>query len=63
VVGLSDEVVTLVIEGGVEEEALVLELKMLVFLADSALAEGQQLLALGKRPYGDGPFFERDWHQ
>ena len=62
VVGLADEVVALVIEGGVEEEAVVVELEVLVLLADPALAEGQQLLALGERTHGDGPFFERDWH-
>ena len=36
---------------------------MLVLLADPALAEGEQLLALGERAHGDGPFFERDWHR
>ena len=62
VMGLADQVVALVIEGGVEEKAVVLELEVLVVLADAALAEGQQLLALGKRTHGYGPFFESDWH-
>ena len=62
VVGLAHQVVALVVEGGVEEEPVVLELEVLVLLADAALAEGQQLLALGERPHGYGPFFERDWH-
>jgi hypothetical protein len=44
-----------VVEGGVEEEALVLELEVLVLLADSALAEGEQLLTLGECAYGYSP--------
>jgi hypothetical protein len=54
--GLADEVVPLVVEGGVEEEALVIELEVLVLLTDAPLAEGQQLLALGKRADRHGPF-------
>jgi hypothetical protein len=45
--GLANQVGTLVIEGRVEEEALVLELEVLVRLADPALAKSQELLALG----------------
>src|ERR1044072_2623742 len=60
--GLAHEVVVLVIEGRVEEEALVLELEVLVLLADSALAQGQELLALGESADRDGPFLECDWH-
>ena len=63
VVRLADEVVALVIEGGVEEEAVVVELEMLALLADPALAQGEQLLPLRERTHGDGPFFERDWHK
>ena len=63
VVRLADEVVALVVEGGVEEEAVVLELEMPVLLADPALAEGQQLLTLGERAHRYGPFFECDWHK
>ena len=48
VVGLAHEVVALVVEGRVEEELLVLELEVLVLLADPALAEGDELLALGR---------------
>jgi hypothetical protein len=61
-VRLLDEVVALVVERGVEEEPVVLDLEVAVLLADSALAEREQLLALGKRPHRDGPFFESDWH-
>jgi hypothetical protein len=62
VVGLANEVVALVIEGGVEEELLVLELEVLVLLADPALAQGDQLLALGKSANRHGPFFESNRH-
>jgi hypothetical protein len=61
-VRLLDEVVALVVEGGVEEEAVVLDLEVAVVLADTALSEGQQLLALGQRAHGHGPFFESNWH-
>ena len=62
VVRLADEVVPLVVEGGVEEEALVLELEVLVLLADSALAKGEELLALGERAHRYGPFLESNRH-
>ena len=61
VVGLAHEVVALVVERRIQEEPLVLELEMLL-LADAALAQGEQLLTLGKGAHGDGPFFERDRH-
>jgi hypothetical protein len=44
--GLADEVVSLMVERGVEEELVVLELEVLVLLADAPLAEGDQLFAL-----------------
>src|ERR671930_379436 len=47
-VGLADEVPGLVVERRIEEEAVVLDLEVLVLLADAALAERQQLLALGE---------------
>ena len=56
VMGLADQVVPLVVEGRVEEEALVLELEVLVLLADAALAQGQQLLALGESAHRYSPF-------
>ena len=62
VVGLAHQVVALVVEGRVEEEALVLELEVLVLLADAALAQGQQLLALGEGADRYGPFLEGDRH-
>ena len=62
VVRLANEVVALVVEGGVEEEAVVIELEMAVFLPDPTFTERQKLLAFGKRADGYGPFFERDWH-
>ena len=48
VVRLADEVVALVVEGRVEEELLVLELEVLVLLADPALAQRDELLTLGR---------------
>src|SRR5687768_12243192 len=62
-VGVTDAVVALVVERGIEEEAVVLDLEMLVLLADSPLAEGEELLALGERAHGYGPFLECDWHR
>jgi len=62
-VGLADEVVPLVVERGVEEEAVVVELEVLVRLADAPLAEGDELLAFGERADGDRPLLERDWHK
>ena len=62
VMRLADEVVALVVEGRVEEEALVLELEVLVLLADPALAQGDELLAFGEGANGDGPFFEGNRH-
>ncbi len=63
VVGLANEVVALVVEGGVEEELVVLDLEMLVLLADTALPEGDELLALGQRAHGYGPLFESNRHE
>ncbi len=57
-----DQVVPLVVEGGVEEEALVLELEVLVLLANSTLAEREQLLTLGESADRYSPFLESDWH-
>jgi hypothetical protein len=56
VVGLADEVVALVVEGRIEEEALVLDLEVLVLLADPTLAQGQQLLALSEGADRYSPF-------
>src|SRR4051794_14515680 len=47
--GGAHDVVALVLEGRIQEEALVLELELLALLADGALAHGDQLLAFGKR--------------
>jgi hypothetical protein len=62
-VRLADAVTTLVIERGVQEEAVVLDAEALLGLAQATLAQGQKLLALGKRPDGDRPLFERNWHR
>ena len=59
----ADDVVALVLEGGIEEEAVVLDLEVLALLADSALAQGDELLALGERADGDRPFLESNWHK
>ena len=61
--GLADQVVPLVVEGRIEEELVVLDLEVLVVLADSALAEGDELLALGQRSHGHGPLFECNRHR
>ena len=61
-VRLAHEVVPLVVEGGVEEELLVLELEVLVLLADAALAQRDELLALGQRAHRNGPFLEGNRH-
>jgi hypothetical protein len=47
----------------IEEEAVVLDLEVLALFADSALAQGDELLALGERADGDRPFLESDWHR
>src|ERR1700761_9475756 len=46
----------------VQKETLVIELEVLLGLADAALAQGEELLALGERPYGHGPFFKGNRH-
>src|SRR3954449_4221803 len=62
-VRLADQVGALVVEGRIEEEAVVLELEVTIGFADPALAEGEQLLTLGQSADGHGPLFERDWHR
>src|SRR5207244_2085472 len=61
-VRLADVLALLVVEGGVEEEAVVLDLKVAVLLADPALAQGHELLALGERAHSHSPFLECDRH-
>ena len=60
---LAHQIVALVVERGVEEEAVVLDLEMLVLLADSALAEREELLALGESADRHSPFLESHWHR
>ena len=60
--GLAHEVRALVVECRVQEELLVVELEVLLGLADAALTQGQELLALSKRPHSYGPFFESNRH-
>ena len=59
----ADDVVALMFERWEEEEPLVLELELLVLFADTALAQRDELLALGERADGDRPFLESDWHR
>jgi hypothetical protein len=47
-VRLANQVVALMIEGGVQEEAVVIEGEVLARLTDTALAERHELLALGE---------------
>ena len=61
-VGLADEVVALMVEGRIEEELLVLELEVLVLFTDSALAERDELLALGEGANRHGPLFKGNRH-
>ena len=63
VVRLADQIVPLMVERRVEEELVVLDLEMLVLLADAALAEGDELLTLGQRAHGHGPLFECNRHE
>jgi hypothetical protein len=60
---LPDQVVALVIERGIEEEAVVLYLEMLVLLTDSALAQRDELLPLRKGAHSNRPFLECNWHR
>ncbi len=62
-VGLAHEVAALVVEGGVQEEALVREPEGLAGLAHAALAQGDELLAFRESADGDRPFFESNWHE
>ena len=61
--GVAHEVVLLVVEGRVEEESVVLDLEMLVFLADPALAERDELLALSEGAHRYSPLFEGNRHR
>src|SRR5919109_5679493 len=58
-----NQVVSLMVERRIQEEPVVIDLEVLVLLADPALAERQELLALGERTHGDGPFLESNWHR
>ena len=55
-VSVTNAVVALVVEGRIEEEAVVLDLEVLVLLPDAALAQGEQLLTLGESAHGYCPF-------
>ena len=61
--GRPHQIVVLVVECGVEEEAIMLQLEVLVLLADSAFAECQELFAFRQGSHGNGPFLERNWHR
>jgi hypothetical protein len=62
-VGLPHEIARLVIEGGVQEEALVGEPERLARFTKSALTKGYELLAFRQSADGDSPFFESNWHE
>ena len=62
-VGLAHEIVTLVIERGIEEEAVMLDAEALVGFANSTLSQGDELLAFGERTDGDRPLLERNRHK
>jgi hypothetical protein len=62
-VGGAHHVVALMLEGRVQEEAIVLDLEVLALFADPTLAQGDELLALGERADGDRPFLESNWHK
>jgi hypothetical protein len=51
------------VERRVQEEALVLDAKVLVRLADTALSQRDELLALGEGTDGDRPLFECNRHR
>jgi hypothetical protein len=61
--GFAYQVARLMIEGGIQEEALVGEPERLAGFTDSALAESYELLTFGKSTNGDSPFFESNWHR
>ena len=57
------QIVLLVVKSGVQEESVVLELEVLVFFANSALTQGEELFAFGQGSHGYSPFLERNWHR
>src|SRR3954453_7001803 len=58
------DVVAPVLEGRIQEEAIVLELEVLAVVAKPAApAQGDELLAFGERADGDRPFLEGNWHK
>ena len=59
----ANDVVALVFEGRIEEEAVVLDLEVLALFADASLAQGDELFALGEGTDGDRPFLESNWHR
>jgi len=61
-VRLANEIVALMVEGGVQEELVVLDLEVLVLLADPALAQREQLLTLREGAHGHSPFLQSNWH-
>jgi hypothetical protein len=62
-VGLTHQIVALVIERRVQEEPVVLEGEVLARLTDAALAQGEQLLTFREGAHGNGPFLESDRHK
>ncbi|MEA2246815.1 MAG: hypothetical protein QOH46_1344, partial [Solirubrobacteraceae bacterium] len=61
--GGANDVVALMFECGIEEEAVVIQLEVLALFADSGLAQREELFALGERTDGNRPFLESNWHR
>ena len=62
-VGGANDVVALVFECRIQEEAVMLDLEVLALFADASLAQGDELFALGEGTDGDRPFLESNWHR
>ena len=61
--GRSTQIARLVVEGGIQEEALVGEPERLAGFTDAALTESYELLTFRESANGDSPFFESNWHK
>jgi hypothetical protein len=62
-VRLAHQVAGLVVERGVEEEAVVLDLEVAMLFADAALAQREELLTLGEGAHSHSPLFQSNRHR